>query len=86
MALWMCRVTRHEPSILLHPLDFLGKDDVPSLGFFPGMGLSTESKLQCAEHYLARLQSHFEVLSLGDHADAIGRRKLQAPRNPQFSA
>ena len=29
-----------EPSILLHPLDFLGADDVGELGFFPGMGMA----------------------------------------------
>ena len=28
-ALWICRLFRVEPSILLHPLDFLGGEDVP---------------------------------------------------------
>jgi hypothetical protein len=86
IALGMCRLTRCEPSILLHPLDFLGKEDVPSLGFFPGMGLSAASKIACAEHYLARLQLHFEVLSLGDHASAIAMRTRLPLRDAQFSA
>ena len=29
-----------QPSILLHPLDFLGKEDVPELAFFPAMGMA----------------------------------------------
>jgi peptidoglycan-N-acetylglucosamine deacetylase len=85
-AMWMCRLTRCEPSILLHPLDFLGKEDVPSLGFFPGMGLTAPSKLACAEHYLARLQAHFDVASLGDHASAIAARARLPLREAQFSA
>jgi hypothetical protein len=86
LAMWMCRLTRHEPSILLHPLDFLGKEDVASLAFFPGMGLSTQSKLKCAEHYLGRLQAHFEVLSLGDHARAIAARERLPLKPAVFGA
>ena len=74
VSLAMCRLTGQAPSILLHPLDFLGKEDVPSLSFFPGMGLSAQSKLACAEHYLDQFQKAYEVLSLGDHAAAIERR------------
>jgi peptidoglycan-N-acetylglucosamine deacetylase len=33
-----------EPSILLHPLDFLGADDVDSLRFFPGMAMEGAAK------------------------------------------
>ena len=73
-ALRLCRISGIEPSILLHPLDFLGAEDVPSLSFFPGMGLSAASKLGCAEHYLERLQDLFDVRSLGDHAGLIERR------------
>ena len=39
-----CRVARVAPSILLHPLDFLGGDDVRSLSFFPGMAMSGKEK------------------------------------------
>lgn len=73
-ALRLCRVSGIEPSILLHPLDFLGAEDVPSLSFFPGMGLPSASKIACAEHYLDRLQALFEVRSLGDHAKLIEDR------------
>ncbi len=33
----MCRLRGVEPSVLLHPLDFLGANDIDSLAFFPGM-------------------------------------------------
>lgn len=81
-SLRLCKLTGLEPSILLHPLDFLGKEDVPSLSFFPGMGLSAESKVACAEHCLDRLQALFDVRSLGDHAEIIARRS----RLPQVTA
>lgn len=73
LALRLCRLTRVQPSILLHPLDFLGADDVPSLSFFPGMGLPLERKLRCAEHCLGRLQALFDVRTVGEHAQAIER-------------
>jgi hypothetical protein len=34
-AIMMCKVTRTQPSYLLHPLDLIGKDVVPELAFFP---------------------------------------------------
>jgi hypothetical protein len=73
-ALRMCRLAGQEPSILLHPLDFLGKEDVPSLAFFPGMNLPASSKLACVEHCFDRLQALFDVRSLGDHAELIAQR------------
>jgi peptidoglycan/xylan/chitin deacetylase (PgdA/CDA1 family) len=83
-AMGMCRLLRHEPSILLHPLDFLGGEDVPSLGFFPGMRLSAAEKLQCAEHYLGRLQAAFDVRSMGAHAAAIEQRRALPVHEARF--
>lgn len=74
MALALCRLTGQEPSLLLHPLDFLCAADVPSLAFFPAMNLSLQSKLACVEQFFDRLQADFEVLCMGEHADAIARR------------
>ncbi len=73
-ALRACRAARVEPSILLHPLDFLGSEDVPSLGFFPAMRLPAEKKLAQVEHCLARMQALFDVRSLGEHAAAAAAR------------
>jgi peptidoglycan/xylan/chitin deacetylase (PgdA/CDA1 family) len=74
MALRFCRVSRVEPSLLLHPLDFLGGEDVPSLSFFPSMGLGAQHKRRVLEDCLDALQQHFEVCSLGEHAEAVTAR------------
>jgi hypothetical protein len=67
-ALRLCRLSGIEPSLLLHPLDFLGREDVPELAFFPGMNLGREEKLAAVEQCLDTLQARHEVLSLSDYA------------------
>ena len=44
-ALGVCGLTGTSPSILLHPLDFMGGEDCPELEFFPGMDLTRERKM-----------------------------------------
>jgi len=73
-ALRLCRATDTEPSILLHPLDFLGAEDAPSLGFFPAMQRAAAPKLGLVEECLGRMQSLFEVISLREHARAAAAR------------
>ena len=85
-ALRLCRAAQVEPSILLHPLDFLGAEDVPSLGFFPAMNLPAAAKLEVVEDCLARMQSHFEVRSLGEHARAAEARRDLPEVAPVFEA
>lgn len=67
-ALRACRLAGVQPSILLHPLDFLGKEDAPELAFFPAMGLPAERKLAVVEKLLDRLASGFRVVPMGVHA------------------
>jgi hypothetical protein len=55
VALSLCRVANVHPSLLLHPLDFLGSSDVPALEFFPAMRCPPSEKL-------SRLASAFETL------------------------
>ena len=38
-------LTGVQPSLLLHPLDFLSGDDAPELKFFPGMNVPSDEKL-----------------------------------------
>ena len=73
-ALRLCRVAGVEPSILLHPLDFLGADDVDALGFFPGMGMTGARKRAVVQSCLAELNRQFRVVPLRDHAAAIAGR------------
>jgi hypothetical protein len=82
-ALWLCRVTGTPPSILLHPLDFLGGDDEKDLSFFPAMNLSGEKKMAIMDRIFAILRESFEVVPMKDHAAQIAkipRLKLNEPR------
>jgi hypothetical protein len=63
-ALLLCRATGTRPSLLLHPLDFLGSDDDRDLSFFPAMGLSSPSKLEVVSDCLAAYTEAFDVQSL----------------------
>lgn len=73
-ALRLCRLAGVEPSVLLHPLDFVGADDVDALRFFPAMGLSGSVKRRVVARCLHRLVDSFEVLTMGEHAAAIAPR------------
>ena len=45
-ALALCRLRGVAPSMLLHPLDFLGCEDEPELAFLPGMKLPRDKKVE----------------------------------------
>jgi peptidoglycan-N-acetylglucosamine deacetylase len=82
-ALRACAASGVEPSILLHPLDFLGAEDAPALDFFPGMGMSTADKLHNLRAFLGILTAQHEVVPVGEHADRLGRQALPR-RAPDF--
>lgn len=65
-ALRACRMARFGPSLLLHPLDFLGPEDAIGLDFFPGMRIPLEKKLERVRSYLVRFAQAFEVLPMGE--------------------
>ncbi|MBV9212001.1 MAG: polysaccharide deacetylase, partial [Acidobacteria bacterium] len=67
-ALKLCRMTGTELSLLLHPLDFLGGDDVEDLAFFPGMNIAGQEKLALVGELIDELTKHFNVLTLREHA------------------
>lgn len=71
MALSLCRLTLTEPSFLLHPLDFLGADQVPELAFFPGMRASTAQKREIFRHVVRELERHFILVDMTTHAESI---------------
>src|SRR2546422_1057597 len=52
-AMNACRLTGVEPSLLLHPLDFLGGDEEPDLGFFPAMKMAGAAKREFVGELLA---------------------------------
>ncbi len=80
-ALAACRLSRTEPSFLLHPLDLLGGDQVRELAFFPGMDLPGKRKIELFLKVLRVLGEHFRLVNMSQHAEAIvGRGRLPAVR------
>jgi peptidoglycan-N-acetylglucosamine deacetylase len=81
-ALGLCALTRTQPSILLHPLDFLGSEDVRELAFFPGMDLPRAGKLALVGEALDLMASRYKVLTMRAHAESLlqaGRLRTLAP-------
>jgi hypothetical protein len=79
-AIRLCRATRTPPSLLLHPLDFLGRDDVPALAFFPGMALPGEQKRELVARVLELFCGAFAPLPLTEFAQrhAAGLRSYRS--------
>lgn len=72
-ALLACRVRGAGPSVLLHPLDLLGGDEVSDLQFFPGMDLAGALKRERTRRYVDILANEFEVTTMADHVAALSR-------------
>lgn len=68
MAMQMCRMFGVGPSILLHPLDFLGGDDDRDLAFFPAMKMAGQEKIELVAGYIDTLCKHFNVVTMREHA------------------
>ena len=75
-AIKMCRLTRTEPSILLHPLDFLGCDDDQDLGFFPAMNIPAKTKLNVVRSAFQTIQSNFDAVNMSAHAVRLSEQDL----------
>ena len=75
-ALMLCKLTNTPPSILLHPLDFLGCDDEQDLSFFPAMNLRSERKLAVMDDIFTTLRRHYHVVPMGQQAAALATAAL----------
>lgn len=78
-ALQMCRWLKIAPSLLLHPLDFLGSDDEQDLAFFPGMNSRGEVKLAFMDQLLQVYSQKFSVVTMKQHAEAALGDQLPEP-------
>jgi hypothetical protein len=67
-ALAACRLAGVQPSLLLHPLDFLSGEDAPELKFFPAMSLPIQEKLDTVSEILASYTNSFDVVNMSEHA------------------
>ena len=83
LGLQLCRLTGTTPSLLLHPLDFLGCDDIQALSFFPGMNLPAKHKLSVVGDVLKLLCDTFEVVTLDHHVRFAASACLMV-KEPRF--
>ncbi len=75
IALTLCRLTRTNLSLLLHPLDFMGQEDQVGLEFFPAMKQSLKPKLKLVNQLFDILGRYFQVVPMGVHADSLNKSK-----------
>jgi hypothetical protein len=81
-ALVLCRLAGVSPSLLLHPLDFLGQEDRVGLEFFPAMQLSVNRKLGILSKVLEAMKEGFCTVTVREHASRIAEnRKIQVVRD-----
>jgi hypothetical protein len=74
LAMRLCELTGTQPSLLLHPLDFLGLEDCGDgreLSFFPGMNIARQRKLEIVGRILEAYAGRFTILTLEQHAQRI---------------
>lgn len=83
-ALKLCRLWGVGPSILLHPLDFLGQEDDKDLSFFPAMDQPADRKIELLSDTIGMLMKDYEVVTMRQHARLISRSTI--PNRPVSTA
>lgn len=69
LCLALCRWTGIGPSLLLHPLDFLGADDdLPELMSFPAMDLPAPTEVAVVSWMLDLLSRDHNLVPMREHA------------------
>jgi peptidoglycan/xylan/chitin deacetylase (PgdA/CDA1 family) len=85
-ALKLCRIFGIQPSLLLHPLDFIGGDDIAELAFFPAMQVPGAKKMKFMRWLLKAYTDHFEVVPMREHADRCRESIHDARQVPEIGA
>ncbi|MCB1024700.1 MAG: polysaccharide deacetylase, partial [Acidobacteria bacterium] len=75
-ALKMCKIAGVQPSLLLHPLDFLSGEDAPELKFFPAMNLPLDEKLEFVSEILETYAQSFSIVNMQEHAQVVAKTEL----------
>jgi hypothetical protein len=83
-ALGLCRWSGVRPSLLLHPLDFLGCDDTSDLSFFPAMNVPARTKVAMLGDVLDLLSARFDLVPLREHAREVNRLAHLRTVRPRF--
>jgi hypothetical protein len=84
LAMKLCQITHTSPSLLLHPLDFLGCEDVKELSFFPAMNLSYEKKIKLVNEIINIYSDCFTIVPLGVQARSLSHNKDIESVEPHF--
>ena len=82
----MCKLTKTEPSLLLHPLDFMGAEDDEDLKAFPGMKLPVARKLELMDTFVGKLTKHFRPVTMSEHVDSIMQGQHLKSYVPKFAS
>ena len=72
-ALQMCKMTGVEPSVLLHPTDFMGVEDDGDLAFFPAMDQSAQKKIELISDCIEMLQKNFDVVTMHQYVEEVDK-------------
>jgi hypothetical protein len=81
-AMALCRATGTQPSLLLHPLDFLDGTDAPRLRFFPAMNFPAREKLRILSAALRRFTASFESGPIREHVAPYLGASVTVPQAP----
>jgi peptidoglycan-N-acetylglucosamine deacetylase len=84
-AVLLCKVTGTSPSLLMHPLDFMGAEDAGDLAFFPGMHMVAKRKLRLMDEFFAILLRNFDGMTIGEHVEALRAAVALPSFEPRFS-
>ncbi len=84
LAIGMCQIAKITPSLLLHPLDFLGCDDIKELSFFPAMNLSSDKKIKLVEEIINIYSSRYTIIPLREQAQILSQKENIAFVEPKF--
>jgi len=68
LAIGLCRMFGTGLSFLLHPLDFLGRDEAPELAFFPGMAAGIDDKLRLFDAVIRKISGSFQIVDMRTYA------------------
>jgi hypothetical protein len=71
MALIACKLAGIHPSLLIHPLDFMGREDVKELAFFPAMNMSRDKKIQFVNKIVQIYARQFTVVPLAEYTHRL---------------
>jgi len=85
IALTLCRLKGVGPSLVLHPTDFLGCDDMRDLSFFPAMKLPSEKKLEIISKTIDALRAQFTIITMQKHAEQVAAGFNVPVVEPSFS-